>query len=85
MEHVNYVIKRIANAYLRIDTKKCSFASKEVELLGHFITFESIQVDLRKTDLISNAPIPTTITELRSFIGLEWYCETLTLLIKEDS
>lgn len=38
-------------------------------VLGHVISFDGIEVDKAKVDLISNLPPPRTVREIRSFLG----------------
>ena len=41
--------------------------------LGHVVSKDGIQVDLKKIEAILEWPRPTTITEVRSFLGLAGY------------
>ena len=41
--------------------------------LGHVVTAEGIQVDPKKIEAITDWPRPTTIIEIRSFLGLAGY------------
>jgi hypothetical protein len=52
---------------------KCEFMKTKVEYLGHYISAEGISVDQRKVDAIKSWPIPTNVSELRSFLGLATY------------
>ena len=42
-------------------------------LLGHVVTKDGISVDLRKVDVVANWRRPTTVTKIRSFLGLAGY------------
>ncbi len=46
-------------------------------LLGHVIGASGVAVDSDKVEVIRNAPTPTNITELRSFLGLAGYYRRL--------
>ena len=46
---------------------------KEVGFLGHFISGEGITVDPTKVDTMTKWEAPTTVGEIRSFLGLAGY------------
>ena len=52
---------------------KCEFWLHKVSFLGHVVTKDGISVDLRKVDVVENWRRPTTMTEIRSFLGLASY------------
>jgi len=52
---------------------KCEFFKLAIEFLGHVVTEQGIQVDPKKTKAIDDWPIPQTVTDLRSFLGLANY------------
>ena len=41
--------------------------------LGHVVSGDGIQVDPKKIEAITEWPRPTTVTEVRSFLGLAVY------------
>ncbi|KAL4378848.1 hypothetical protein GQ457_02G028530 [Hibiscus cannabinus] len=45
----------------------------EVVFLGHVVSFEGIRVDPKKVEAIVNWKQPTSVTEIRSFLGLADY------------
>lgn len=53
--------------------KKCEFWLDEVVFLGHVINSKGIAVDSQKIEAIVKWPKPTTVTEVRSFMGLAGY------------
>lgn len=58
---------------LKIQLDKSEFLSKEVAFLGHIITPEGIKPNPMKIKAIQEYPIPKTIKEVRSFLGLVGY------------
>ena len=41
--------------------------------LGHVVSKDGIQVDPKKIEAVADWPRPTTVTEIRSFLGLAGY------------
>ncbi|CAB3985042.1 Transposon Tf2-9 poly, partial [Paramuricea clavata] len=53
---------------------KCSFAVPQINVFGHIVSEKGIRPDSTKVEAITNAPHPTTASEVRSFLGLTNYC-----------
>jgi len=43
---------------------------KELRYLGHIFSFNGVTVDPKKTFIVQNFPRPTTVKQVRSFLGL---------------
>ena len=52
---------------------KCVFGTRQMEYLGHVITKEGVATNPYKVEAILHWPIPTTIKQLRIFLGLTGY------------
>jgi hypothetical protein len=52
---------------------KCEFWPKEVGFLGHVISGEGIAVDPTKVESVTKWQSPTSVKEIRSFLGLAGY------------
>ena len=52
---------------------KCEFWLEQVAFLGHVVSKDGIQVDPKKIEAVADWPRPTTVTEIRSFLGLAGY------------
>jgi hypothetical protein len=50
--------------------EKCNFCTDRAAFLGYFVTPQGIEVDEAKIEAIKSWPIPATLTQLRSFLGL---------------
>lgn len=53
-----------------LQTHKCEFGAPEVLFLGYVVSLAALRVDPQKIDAVASWPIPTTISEVRSFHGL---------------
>jgi hypothetical protein len=49
---------------------KCNFCTNHVSFLGYVVTAQHVEVDHTKIDSIQRWPTPTTIAQIRSFLGL---------------
>ncbi|GJU19712.1 putative reverse transcriptase domain-containing protein [Tanacetum coccineum] len=52
---------------------KCEFWLSRVAFLGHIVSSEGITMDPAKVEAITKWPRPTSVTEVRSFLGLAGY------------
>ena len=68
--HFKNVLDRLQSAGLKLKKSKCIFGSPYVEYLGHVIDGEGLHPSKNKIRAIREAPEPTNITELKSFLGL---------------
>ncbi|KAI0995604.1 Transposon Tf2-6 polyprotein [Podosphaera aphanis] len=67
---VSKVLKRLSDAGLKLDLKKCDFAVNSVKYLGFIITVgKGISVDPDKQVAIEKWELPRTQTAVRSFLG----------------
>ena len=70
IEHLEKVFEVLKKANLLIKLKKCKFCVDEIEYLGHIVSKNGIQVDPAKIESIKKLKPPTSITGIRSIIGL---------------
>uniref|UniRef100_A0ACD5WWA8 Uncharacterized protein n=1 Tax=Avena sativa TaxID=4498 RepID=A0ACD5WWA8_AVESA len=71
--HLQQIFTTLREHKLFAKRKKCTFAQPKVEYLGHIITRQGVATDPTKIEAIVKWPTPTTVTELRSFLGLAGY------------
>jgi hypothetical protein len=71
--HLRLVLQKLRDNQLYAKLSKCEFWLKEVSFLGHLITGGGIAVDPGKVRDLLNWELPTTISEIRSFLGLAGY------------
>jgi len=67
------IFERVEQANFKIQPEKCVFATDTVEYLGHICTPLGIRPDPRKIQAIVEYPVPKTVKDIRSFIGLVGY------------
>ena len=72
-ENLAKVFARIREAGLKLKPKKCRFAQREVEYLGHIISADGVRTDPRKLEAVEHFPPPTDVKTLTSFVGLASY------------
>ena len=49
--------------------EKSLFMIREGVVLGHFVSGKGLEVDKAKIEVIQNLPLPSTVRDLRSFLG----------------
>jgi hypothetical protein len=72
-EHLRLVLQKLRENQLYAKFSKCEFWLEEVSFLGHVITKGGIAVDPGKVRDVLNWKPPTTVSEIRSFLGLAGY------------
>lgn len=74
VEHLAEIFRRVHEAGLTIQPKKCTIAQAEVRYLGHIVGHGVIRPQTDKLEAIRNSPRPQTKKDVRSFLGLAgWY------------
>jgi hypothetical protein len=72
-EHLRLVLQKLRDNQLYAKFSKCKFWIDKVPFLGHIIFNGGIAVDPAKVKEIMEWSMPTTVTEIRSFLGLAGY------------
>ena len=67
---LNQVLDRLVQHNIKINLQKCVFGSKEVSYLGFRLTEEGIKPGTDKLKAVKNAPPPSSVHEVRQFLGL---------------
>lgn len=71
--HLRQVLDVLREKKLYAKLSKCEFWLKEIAFLGHIVSGEGIKVDPEKVAAVKDWPVPTSVTEIRSFLGLAGY------------
>ena len=73
LSKLQVVLGRLQNAGLRINATKSSFALHEIEYLGYILTRDGIKPQPEKVQAILALKEPTSVKELRKFLGMVQY------------
>ncbi|XP_072066801.1 uncharacterized mitochondrial protein AtMg00860-like [Arachis hypogaea] len=73
LHHLVYVLRVLKHHSLFSKLSKFSFGKTQVEYLGHVVSLEGVRVDDSKIETIHCWPIPTSVKQLRAFLGLASY------------
>lgn len=90
------VLSRFRCAGLQLNSKKCLFGSRRITVLGHVVDRHGIHPDPKKVQAVQKFPRPTSLKQLRAFLGLCSYfrhfiphfadiAEPLYSLLKRDA
>jgi hypothetical protein len=72
-KHLRIVLTRIREHQLYAKFSKCTFLLEEIQFLGHVLSAKGIAVDPSKVKDILEWKPPTTVHQVRSFLGLAGY------------
>jgi hypothetical protein len=72
-EHFCFVLLKLKEVNLKFNIRKCEFAKFDLTFLRHVVNCDGIQPNLWKIKATTNFLIPTTITNVRAFLGLTCY------------
>ena len=73
LEHLRRILHSLHTRQLYAKLGKCRFALKQVQFLGHILSAEGVQPDHAKVALVSEWPVPTSVTAVQQFMGLANY------------
>ena len=69
LKNLSKVLQRCHDMNLVLNWEKCHFMVNEGIVLGHLISKKGIEVDKAKIEVIEKLPPPTSVKEVRSFLG----------------
>ncbi|XP_058180091.1 uncharacterized protein LOC131298630 [Rhododendron vialii] len=72
-EHLRIVLQVLRDNQLYAKASKCEFWMTEVKFLGHVVSEKGISVDNSKVEAVMDWKRPSTVFEIRSFLGLAGY------------
>nr|GEV56372.1 putative reverse transcriptase domain-containing protein [Tanacetum cinerariifolium] len=72
-EHLKTILELLKKEQMYAKFSKCDLWLESVQFLGHVINSEGVHVDPAKIKAIKNWATPTTLIEVRQFLGLAGY------------
>ncbi|CAL2230197.1 unnamed protein product [Prunus armeniaca] len=69
LTNLTLILKRCIETNLVLNWEKCHFMVKQGIVLGHIVSEKGIEVDKSKIGLVRHLPSPTSVREVRSFLG----------------
>lgn len=72
-QHIQCVFAALRQHQFKVKLKKCVSAQIELKYLGHTISASGVATDPSKVSIIQNWPTPSTVKDLRSFLGMAGY------------
>ncbi|CAN6723519.1 unnamed protein product [Malus baccata var. baccata] len=69
LHNLSLILKRCVETNIVLNWEKCHFMVKQGIVLGHIVSENGIEVDKSKIDLVRHLPSPTSVREVRSFLG----------------
>ena len=72
-QHLRIVLQRLRDHHLYAKFSKCEFWLDSVKFLGHTISSEGISIDPTKVEEVMDWNSPTSVHQIRSFLGLAGY------------
>ncbi len=80
LKHIELILDILKQNKLYANKDKCKFFRAEIEFLGNIVGNGTIKMDPSKISTVAQWPTPSTVTELRSFLGL---CNHFRKFIKD--
>ena len=71
--HVRQVLQKLREYKFYAKLKKCNFGETSLAYLGHIVSGEGIKVDPKKIEVVKDWARPTTVKQIRSFLGFANY------------
>lgn len=73
LKDLNEVLDRLKSAGLSLKLRKCQFCLSELTFLGYRVTPSGIHLDADKVRAVTDFVVPTTVKQVRQFLGLTGY------------
>jgi hypothetical protein len=70
VDNTDKILSRLDRANIRVNLSKCSFGVSSVTHLGFTVNGNGFELSEARRDAIANIPIPATVKQLHSFLGL---------------
>ena len=71
--HLRLVLELLRRDKWQVKMSKCSFLQRQLRYLGHVISEAGVATDPDKIIVVQQCPVPLSVKDLRSFLGLAGY------------
>ena len=72
-KHLHDILQTLREHQLFAKLNKCEFSLDQIYFLGHVVSKDGISVDPSKVEAMLSWKRPTTVSEIRSFLGMTGY------------
>ena len=72
-ERLRKVFLKVGESRLKLNKTKCQMRKQSIVFLVHIISPEGIKIDPSKTEAITKMPLPRSVNELQTFLGMVNY------------
>ncbi|GBG72022.1 hypothetical protein CBR_g10958 [Chara braunii] len=73
VQHIEWTLHSLRDAGFKVALEKCQFFLTTISVPGHVVTDQGLRPEPQKVAVVRDAPVPTTITQVRAFLGLASY------------
>lgn len=73
LTRLEHVFQRLRMAKLKLKPSKCLFLQTSIHFLGHLASKDGIHTDPAKVEAVTKWPVPCSVKQVRSFLGLAAY------------
>jgi hypothetical protein len=73
LQRLGQVFSRLDQAKLKLKPSKCCLFRRQVAYLGHIVSESGVATDPNKVQKVQDWPTPTSIQDVRRFVGLASY------------
>ena len=73
-QNLRAVFQRLREKGLTLNKSKCEYSKDKLEFLGYVFSKDGIAPDPKKVEEVVNLSTPSTVSEVRSLLGMTNYC-----------
>ena len=73
LQHMRILFQRLREADLKLKDSKCNYFKTHAQYLGHLVSGKGIKPLPEKLESVKKMPAPTTLKEIKQFLGLVGY------------
>ncbi|GBG77613.1 hypothetical protein CBR_g24059 [Chara braunii] len=77
VQHIEWALHALRDEGFKVALEKCQFFLTIIPFLGHVVTDKELQPEPLKVAVVRDAPVPTTITQVRAFLCLASYYQRI--------